>query len=338
MKPSALILLLVLSASARPLLAVEPKAKPNVLFIAVDDLNHWVGYLGRNEQVKTPNLDRLARRGVRFTRSYCASPLCNPSRTALLSGLRPSTSGVYGNGHDWREAIPESLTLTTTFRKNGYFVAGAGKVYHDQFRRDSEWDTYLSKGRDDPQPKEKDPGVGGNRDRRPQPIHFAPLDCPDKDLLDYRTVSWVLEQLNRKHDRPFFLACGLVKPHLPWYVPRKYYDLYPLDQIVLPKVLQTDLDDVPPVGVRLAKNPADHDAILKSGRWKEAVRGYLAAISFSDAMVGRLIDGLDQSPYKDNTIIVLWGDHGWHLGEKLHWRKSTLWGGGAGADRQRSFP
>jgi arylsulfatase A-like enzyme len=325
MKPSALIFLLVLSASAPPLLAVEPKAKPNVLFIAVDDLNHWVGYLGRNEQVKTPNLDRLARRGVRFTHSYCASPLCNPSRTALLSGLRPSTSGVYGNGHDWREAIPKSLTLTTTFRKNGYFVAGAGKIYHDQFRRDSEWEAYLSKGRDDPQPKEKDLGVGGNRDRRPQPIRFAPLDCPDKDLPDYRSVSWVLEQLNRKHDRPFFLACGLYKPHLPWYVPRKYYDRYSLDKIILPKVLDTDLDDVPPVGVQLATNLGDHDAMLKSGRWKEAVQGYLAAISFCDAMVGRLIDGLDRSSYKDNTVIVLWGDHGWHLGEKSHWRKSTLW-------------
>jgi arylsulfatase A-like enzyme len=328
MKHLALTFLLVLAASASPLLAAEPesKAKPNVLFIAIDDLNHWVGYLGRNQQVKTPNLDRLARRGVRFTHSYCASPLCNPSRTALLSGLRPSTSGVYGNGHDWRKAVPESLTLPTTFRKNGYFVAGGGKVYHDQLRRDSEWDVYLPIGGDDPQPKGGNIGVGGSRDsRRPQPIGFAPLDCADKDMQDYRTVSWALEQLNRKHDRPFFLACGLYKPHLPWYVPRKYYDLYPLDKIILPKVLDTDLDDVPPVGVKLATNPPDHEAILKSGRWKEAVQGYLAAISFCDAMVGRLIDGLDQSPSKDNTVIVLWGDHGWHLGEKLHWRKSTLW-------------
>src|SRR5262249_45531147 len=184
---------------------------PNVLFIAVDALNHWVGSLGRNEQVKTPNLDRLARRGVRFTHSYCASPLCNPSRTAVLSGLRPSTSGVYGNGHDWREVIPESLTLTTAFRKNGYFVAGAGKIYHDQLRRDSEWDAYLPKGGDAPQPGGKDPGVGGSRGirfapldradedmqagggpRRPQPLRFAPLDCADEDMQDYRTVRWVL--------------------------------------------------------------------------------------------------------------------------------------------------
>jgi arylsulfatase A-like enzyme len=335
MKHAALIFLLVLSASAQPLLAVEPKAKPNVLFIAVDDLNHWVGYLGRNEQVKTPNLDRLARRGVRFTRSYCASPLCNPSRTALLSGLRPSTSGVYGNFQDWRDAIPENLTLPTTFRKNGYFVAGAGKVYDDSVRRESEWEAYLAKGPKDPPPKEKDPGVGGNRTLiGGQRIRFAPLDYPEMDLRDYCTVSWVLEQLNRKHDRPFFLACGLVKPHLPWYVPRKYYDLYPLDQIVLPKVLDTDLDDVPPVGVQMATTyfvagakiyQSVHDDILKWGRWKEAVQGYLAAISFCDAMVGRLIDGLDRSPYRDNTVIVLWSDHGFHLGEKRHWEKCTLW-------------
>src|SRR5262249_15114061 len=161
---------------------------PNVLFIAIDDLNHWVGYLHRNEQVKTPNLDRLARRGVRFTHSYCASPLCNPSRTAVLSGLRPSTSGVYGNGHDWREVIAENLTVTTEFRKGGYYVAGAGKAYHDQFRRDSEWDAYLRKEDADPEPKDKDAGIGGNRDgreERPQRIRFAPLDCTDKDMRDY---------------------------------------------------------------------------------------------------------------------------------------------------------
>jgi arylsulfatase A-like enzyme len=144
-------------------------------------------------------------------------------------------------------------------------------------------------------------------------------------MPDYRIVSWTVDQLNKKHDKPFFLACGIHKPHLPWYVPRKYYDLFPLEKIVLPKVLDTDLDDVPPAGVQMAKPEGDHAAILKSGRWKAAVQAYLAAIAFTDAMVGRLIDALDKSPYKDNTIVVLWSDHGWHLGEKLHWRKFTLW-------------
>jgi len=140
---SAGLLSLALGVPAVHAADPKPAGKPNVLFIAVDDLNHWVGYLGRNEQFQTPNLDRLARRGVRFTRSYCAAPLCNPSRAALMSGLLPSTSGCYDNATDWRKLIPENLPLTTTFRKNGYFVAGAGKIYHDSLRRDSEWDAYL---------------------------------------------------------------------------------------------------------------------------------------------------------------------------------------------------
>jgi len=142
---------------------------------------------------------------------------------------------------------------------------------------------------------------------------------------DYKTVSWVIDHLDKSHDKPFFLACGLHKPHMPWNVPQKYYDMYPLDKIVLPKVLDTDLDDIPPAGVKMARPDGDHKTMLESGRWKEAVQAYLAACTFADAMVGRLIDALDKSPHKDNTIVVLWGDHGWHLGEKLHWRKFSLW-------------
>jgi arylsulfatase A-like enzyme len=291
--------------------------KPNVLFIAIDDLNHWVHYLGRNDQAQTPNLDRIAKLGVRFTHAYCAAPVCNPSRAALMSGLLPSTSGVYDNSTDWRPLIPENLPLTTHFRKHGYWVGGAGKIYHERFRRPGEWDAYLTREGGDPKPRGDDTGVGG--------IKFAPLDCKDEDMRDYRIVSWAIDRLKDKHDKPFFLACGVHKPHMPWNVPRKYYDLYPLDKIKLPPVLDTDLDDVPPAGVRMAKPWGDHAAIVKSGRWKEAVRGYLAAITFTDMNVGRLLDALDKSPYKDNTIVVIWGDHGWHLGEKLHWRKFTLW-------------
>src|SRR5262249_36223712 len=148
----------------------EPAApkKPNVLFIAVDDLNHWVGYLGRNPQTITPNIDKLASRGVRFTRSYCAAPVCNPSRAALMSGLRPSTTGVYDNGNDWRKAIPQDLTLNTAFRKAGYSVLGAGKIYHGSYPRPREWDDYLKNEGRQPRPT-GDTGVGG--------IKFAPLDC-----------------------------------------------------------------------------------------------------------------------------------------------------------------
>jgi arylsulfatase A-like enzyme len=307
------------AALASPTLAGAADRRPNVLFIAIDDLNDWVGHLGGHPQARTPNIDRLARRGVAFTRAHCAAPLCNPSRAALLSGLRPSDTGVYQNATDWRTALPRgTVTLPMHFMRNGYDVAGAGKIYHESFRRDSDWDDYASPKEEgsDPRPRGND-GVGG--------IKFAPLDARDEQMRDFRIVSWTIDKLNAPREKPFFLACGLHKPHMPWNVPQKYFDLFPLDQVVLPRVLETDLDDVPPAGVRMARPEGDHRTILESGRWKEAVQGYLAAVAFADAMVGRLIDALDRSPYKDDTIIVLWGDHGWHLGEKLHWRKFTLW-------------
>jgi arylsulfatase A-like enzyme len=297
--------------------AQAPPAKPNILFIAVDDLNHWVRHLGRNPQVITPNIDRLAQRGVTFTRAYCAAPVCNPSRAALMSGLRPATTGCYDNNTDWRPLIDPSLPLTTHFRKGGYFVAGAGKIYHGSYDRRSEFDAYMTgRGGAEPKPKGSD-GVGG--------IKFGPLDSKDEDLVDYRITDWCIEELGKKQDKPFFLACGLHKPHMPWNVPQKYFDMYPLDRIELPKVNEKDLDDVPAAGVRMARPQGDHAQILASGRWKEAVQAYLATITYCDMNVGRLLDALDKSPYKDNTIICFWGDHGWHLGEKQHWRKFALW-------------
>ncbi len=295
--------------------AADP-ARPNVLMIAVDDLNHWVGYLNRNPQTITPNIDRLAARGVRFTRSYCAAPVCNPSRTALMTGMRPSTTGVYENNDDWRPHVSADLPLTSTFRKAGYYVAGAGKIYHESYARRSEWDDYLTSSGKDPEPK-GDKGVGG--------IRFAPLDCEDDDLREGKIIGYGIDQLNKKHDKPFLLTIGLHKPHMPWNVPSKYYDMHPLADIELPKHIENDLADVPPAGVQMAKANGDHRAMLESGRWKEAVQGYLAAITYADVMIGRLIDALDASPYRDNTIVVLWGDHGWHLGEKEHWRKFALW-------------
>jgi len=295
-------------------------ARPNVLFIAVDDLNDWVGCLGGHPQAKTPNIDGLAARGVNFTRAYCACPVCNPSRTALMVGLRSSTTGVYSNGIDRRDSkvAMSVVPLNTYFHSQGYYVAGAGKIYHGDGDQFGEWDDYAKiRGGDLPAAAGASGGVGG--------IRFAPVDAPDEDMHDYHTVSYCLEQLQRKHDKPFFLACGLHKPHMAWNVPRKYYDLFPLSSIELPKVLENDLDDVPPAGVRMAKPDGDHAQILASGRWKEAVQGYLAAGAFCDAMIGRLLKGFDESAYKNNTIVVFWGDHGWHLGEKQHWRKFTLW-------------
>ena len=267
--------------------AEESPKRPNVLMIAVDDLNHWVGYLGRNKQTATPNIDRLASQGQIFTRSYCASPSCNPSRTALMSGLRPDETGVYGNNDNWKPVIPEEQQLTTAFRKAGYYVAGAGKIYHEAYKRPSEWDDYLADSGKDPQPT-GNKGVGG--------IRFAPSDAKDEDLREWNIVQFGIDELKKKHDKPFFLAIGLHKPHMPWNVPQKYFDMHPLEEIELPPTKEGDLEDVPPAGVAMAKRMGDHQQMVESGRWKEAIQAYLASVSYADAMIGRLLDELERSP------------------------------------------
>ena len=232
----SLIALLLLTVSS---FAAE---KPNVLFIAVDDLNHWVHYLGRNPQSITPNIDALAGRGVRFTRSYCAAPVCNPSRCALMTGMRPSTTGVYENNNDWRTVVPMDKPLTTAFRNGGYFVCGAGKIYHEAYTRREEWDDYLASNKKaNPKPADgQSDGVGG--------IKFAPIDCKDEDLDDYEITNYGIEQLGKAHDKPLFLAVGLHKPHMPWFVPKKYYDMFPVEKIELPPHMEGDLADIPPAG------------------------------------------------------------------------------------------
>jgi arylsulfatase A-like enzyme len=311
----ALVLLVVGLLSAH----AKTDQHPNVLFIAVDDLNHWVGYTGRNPQTKTPNIDRLSKMGVSFMRADCAAPLCNPSRAALLSGQRPSTTGCYQNGDNWKKYIPEGRGLSLAFKNAGYYVAGAGKIYHGNTYYPGEWDDYMKmKGSD---ADEHGRGVQKMEGFTKPVAH----DLKDQDLADWDITDYCIEQLGKKHDKPFFLACGLHKPHLPWAVPRKYYELFPLESIQLPPYLADDLNDVPPAGVRMAKPNGDHKTIVKSGRWKAAVQSYLATIAYTDMNVGRLLDAFEKSAYRDNTIIVFWGDHGWHLGEKSHWRKFALW-------------
>lgn len=289
--------------------------RPNVLFIAVDDLNHWVTHLGRNPQAATPNIDRLAARGVTFTHAYCAAPACKPSRTSLMSGLRPWTTGCYYNGDDNTGLIPEGASLNAQFLKAGYHVAGAGKVYHGG-SYSSEWTEYMDKAFLDKLPRPaKNEGF----------LDPVKTDLKDDDLGDWHTVNWCIKQIEAPRDKPFFIACGLIKPHLPWAVPRKYYDMFPLDGIQLPPYLEDDLNDIPPAGVQMAIKEGDHEKILASGRWKAAIQSYLASCAYTDMNVGRLLDALDKSPARDNTIIVLWGDHGWSLGEKNHWRKFALW-------------
>ncbi len=312
------LLTTLLLAPLAAISAADAPRKPNVLMIAVDDLRDWVGYLHHNEQTKTPNIDRLAKLGAAFRRSYCAAPVCNPSRAALMSGLRPFTTGVYENNNDWRTVIAPDKTLPTTFRNAGWFVCGAGKIYHEAYKRRSEWDDYLDNEGGLPKvPAGQSDGVGG--------IKFAPLDCKDEDLNDWKITNYGIEQLGKKHDKPVFLAVGLHKPHMPWNVPKKYYDMFPLESIKLPPYLKDDLADVPPAGVKMAKPDGDHANIVKADKWKDAIQGYLAAIAYTDMNIGRLLDAFDKSADKDNTIICFWCDHGWHLGEKDHWRKFALW-------------
>ncbi len=295
--------------------------KPNVLFIAVDDLNHWVGYTKRNPQAQTPNIDRLSKRGVSFTRAYCAAPLCNPSRAALMSGLRPSTSAVYDNDDNWKSFIPSGKSLTVPFREAGYFAAGAGKIFHSDSYYADEWDDYFDKAHGYKSGVEHGAGVGKDEGFL-EPVRH---DLKDEDISDWHITKYCIEQLGKEHSKPFFLACGLHKPHLPWVVPKKYYDQFPIETIQLPPFQPDDLEDIPAAGVRMAKPQGDHATIVSKDRWKLAIQSYLACCAYTDMNLGRLLDALDRSRYRDNTIIVLWGDHGWHLGEKSHWRKFTLW-------------
>lgn len=293
----------------------------NVLFIAIDDLNDWVGHLGGHPQARTPNIDALADRGVSFTNAHCSAPACNPSRASMLTGVRPSTSGVYDNRQPFREAMPDAVTLPQAFRQAGYRVTGRGKIFHGRYPDERSWDLKIAKG-SEPRPAPEDYPLNGI----PKTGNFdwGPLDIAEDEMDDAKIARWCVEQIEAGFDRPFFLACGFFRPHLRWYAPREYFDLFPVDDIILPNVNEKDLDDIPRAGRRFARTQ-DHEAVTSTDNWQRAVQGYLACGAFSDAQVGKVLDALYASEYADSTIVVLWSDHGWHLGEKLHWRKFALW-------------
>ncbi|MCK5175693.1 MAG: sulfatase, partial [Planctomycetes bacterium] len=269
---------------------------------------------------------RLAKRGVLFTSAHCAAPACNPSRAALMTGIRPSTSGVYHNPNPWRQSpvLKNAVTLPQHFMAHGYRVTGSGKMYHGAFPDPQSWQEYWP-AKDKQKPNDPVP-KGKPLSGIPNTAHFdwGPVDADKTEMGDWQVTDYVIGQLKKKHQKPFFLACGIYRPHLPWYVPQKYFDMYPLDKITLPTIKEDDLDDVPPIGKKMSGG-RDHSKVIKHNQWRKAVQGYLASISFTDECVGRVIDALDKSQYADNTIIVFWADHGWHLGEKLHWRKFSLW-------------
>ncbi len=295
--------------------------RPNVLFIAVDDLNHWVGHLGRNAQAKTPNIDRLAAMGTSFTNAHCAVPACEPSRCALMGGRRPWTTGCYKNGHIWKKYQKPGEGLSAQFLNAGYHVAGAGKIYHSMAYHEEEWTEYMSKAGK----HGNGPGVDKYDGFHTDKIH---PDLKDEDIVDWHSANYCIDRIKGdkiKDDKPFFLACGLYKPHLAFVAPRKYYEDFPLESIELPPHREDDLDDIPKAGVKMANPGGDHAKFLKSGRWKAAIQSYLATCAYTDMNVGRVLDALESSPHKENTIVVLWTDHGWSLGEKQHWRKFALW-------------
>jgi len=305
----------------------------NVLFLSVDDLNDWVGCLGGHPQAKTPNIDKLAAKGVLFEQAYCAAPLCNPSRTAIMTGLRPSTTGIYGN-KAWFRDIPEYRdwgTIPQYFRKHGYSALTGGKIYHQaegKFSDPIAWDTQYAKKTGTPYPppeKRLQHGMSGKFRNSYYNgwLDFVPLDEPDEATADWQSADGAAQLLQQDHERPFFLACGVFRPHLHWYVPRKYFDMHPLADIQLPPYREGDLDDIPAMGRAMS---GEEFKILKAhGYWKHAVQGYLASSSFADACIGHVLDALEKSRYRDSTVVILWGDHGWHIGEKEHLSKSALW-------------
>ena len=320
----------------------QKKSKPNVLFVVFDDLKDWEGILAGHPQAFTPNIDRLAKRGVVFSNAHAAGTMCCPSRVSVMTGLRPTSTGIYKNSDNPLGVYKEKQSINKHFKENGYYVAGSGKILHKFHHEENQWDEFQGR----PKPAKgfvsnrQNPDKQNIKKLENSSLSWGAFDAPDSLTFDARTVEWVSNRIKMEHKEPFFLACGIFRPHIPWFNPKAYFDLHPLAEVKLPKVLENDLKDVPLRGKNIAfstsnftklddlendQNNAEHENFKKNGQWNEAVQAYLASVSYADAQFGKLLDALDNSPYADNTIIVLWSDHGWHLGEKDHWRKATLW-------------
>jgi arylsulfatase A-like enzyme len=322
---AALLVGSLVGVNGRAEAAAAAKKPLNVLFLAIDDLNTWLlsdpnRYTGK---VAAPNILKLATEGMLFTHNYCPAPKCSPSRTAVLSGVAPWVSGVYQNSQtpSSSPALKNAVELRTWFQKNGYYVVSSGKIGHG-WKSGFEADAPGSgRGNRDPYPPGAplSPTGGGEQD-------WGPTHVPEDDMNDTKQADFAIAELQKKHDKPFFIACGMFHPHMPWYVPQRYLDMYPLDEIVAPPIKDDDLDDLPERGRSLALDRSTvYKKALAAGVYKNAIQGYLASTTYVDTHMGRVLDALEKSPYKDNTLVVLWSDHGFHLGEKLHWQKGTLW-------------
>ena len=345
-------------------LHAQTAAKPNVLMIAVDDLNDWIGCMKGHPQARTPNMDRLASRGVLFTNAHCAAPVCLASRTAVFCGRYPDQTGVFSNwGKTQGKPPAKALQLPLHLASAGYETLGTGKLYHGNgaaffdhyYDTEQRWSPFTqeiatytddelpSKGTESPRHVIKG-GPGGrdwvlplngltserNADRKEgESFDWGPVAVKDEEMGDTRITDWAMQQLTSPRTKPLFLGVGYYRPHIPLFAPQQDFDtLPPVDQIILPEVKAEDLDDVGTCARQLALDPltaGTHDLVVKHHQWREAVRAYLACVTFVDRQLGRLIEKLDVSPLADNTWIILWGDHGWQLGDKQHWGKWTAW-------------
>jgi arylsulfatase A-like enzyme len=308
--------------------------QPNVLMICIDDLNDWLGCMDGHPNAKTPNIDRLAAKGVLFTNAHCQAPLCGPSRASIMSGLRPSTTGIYGmiDDNKIRQDNPATKDVTFLpeyFKKNGYHTMGIGKIFHDHAPDGA----FIESGG-------RVPGFGPVPKKRfvwagtPEKEGYSRTSTdwgafPDADSLmpDFQSSQWAIERLNRDFDKPFFLSVGFLRPHVPWYVPQKWFDLHPIETIETPPYLKEDLDDLPAIALEMDDMPMmpTTDWAIESGEWPKMVQAYLACVSFVDFYVGEVLNALENSKYADNTIVVLWSDHGYRLGEKNTFAKHCLW-------------
>src|SRR6476469_1659482 len=330
MKPLQSILVLCAITFAAALPGADAK-KPNVLFIMADDLNNSLGCYG-HPIVKSPNIDRLASRGVRFDRAYCQFPLCGPSRNSFLTGLYPNSTGIYANQQIFRQSIPTQHSLPQAFRLSGYFAARIGKLYHYNVPK-----SIGTNGHDDPGSWELELNPAGvdRLEEEPQIFTLLPNQFggtlswfaspkPDEqhtDGLEALDAEWVLERCAKRKDRPFFLAVGFFRPHTPYVAPKKYFDWYPEKEMPIVSGVKEDQADMPAAALMSYKKEQDK---LTDDLRRQALQAYYASISFMDAQVGRVVDALDRLGLSDNTIVVFTSDHGYHVGEHGLWQKMSL--------------
>lgn len=323
----ARLTLLVALAVASPAQSQPAVDRPNVLLIMADDLNDDFGTFG-HAMVRTPNLDRLAARGVRFDRAYTQFPLCSPSRVSLLTGLRPDVTGVHDLRTDFRTTLPDVVTLPQMFRRSGYLAARVGKIYH--YGNPGQIGT---PGLDDPASWDVTVNPRGiDKDEEAQLTNYTPTrglgsalafyasPAPDDQHTDGKVAAETIALLERHRDRPFFIGAGFYRPHTPFIAPEAYFDRFPLDRIPAPPPPAGSPDGIP-APAWFTRPP--HWG-LDQRQQREIIRAYYASIAFLDANVGRLLDALDRLKLSDRTIVVFVSDHGYHLGERGQWMKMTL--------------